>query len=57
MIWACWDEISTDQAGTDFTQRYVEIKFHPGKAGQFSTSRLLRFVCIFSWKTHRFPLI
>ena len=38
MIPVCQDEISARPAGTDFTLRlYVEIKFRPGKAGQFST--------------------
>ena len=44
-ILVCQDEISTRPAGTDFTLRlYVEIKFRPCKAGQFSTWHLLRFV-------------
>ena len=44
----CRDEISTRPAGADFTLRlHVEIKFHPGKAGQFSTWHLFRFVYIF----------
>ena len=48
MIPACRDEISTRPAETDFTLRlYVEIKFRPGKAGQFSTYYLIRFACIF----------
>ena len=48
MIPACRDEISTRPAETDFTLRvHVEIKFNPGKAGQFSTSYLIRFACIF----------
>ena len=48
MIRACRDEISTRPAETDFTlQLHVEIKFCPGKAGQFSTWYLIRFVCIF----------
>ena len=38
MILASRDEISTRPAETDFTlQLHVEIKFHPGKAEQFST--------------------
>ena len=42
------DEISTRLAGTDFTlQLRVEIKFRPGKVGQFSTCYLIRFACIF----------
>ena len=42
------DEISTCPAGTDFTLRlHVEMKFCPGKAGQFFTWHLFRFVCIF----------
>ena len=48
MIPACWDEISTRPAEADFTPRlYVEIKFRPGKAGQFSTYYLIGFACIF----------
>ena len=44
MIPACRDEILTRPVETDFTLRlHVEIKFRPGKAGQFST----RFACIF----------
>ena len=36
MILAWRDEISTPPAETDFTLRlHVEIKFWPGKAGQF----------------------
>ena len=36
MIPVCWDEISPRPAGTDLTLRlHVEIKFRPGKAGQF----------------------
>ena len=35
LIPACWDEISTRPAETDFTPRLqVEIKFHLGKTGQ-----------------------
>ena len=38
MILAWRNEISTRPAGTDFTlQLHVEIKFCPGKAGQFPT--------------------
>ena len=38
MIPICRDEISAHPAGTDFTLRlHEEIKFRPGKAGQFST--------------------
>ena len=48
MIFACRDEISIRPAETDFTLRiHVEIKFHPGKAGQFSAWYLIRFTCIF----------
>ena len=48
MIPACGDEISTRPAGIDFTLRlHVEIKFRPGKAGQFSIWYLIRFACIF----------
>ena len=49
MIPVCQDEISPRPAGTDLTLRWlhVEIKFRPGKAGQFSTWHLLRFVCNF----------
>ena len=47
MIPACRDEIPTRPAETDFTLRlHVEIKFPPGKAGQFSTWYLIRFACI-----------
>ena len=36
MIPVCLDEISPRPAGTDLTLRlHVEIKFRPGKAGQF----------------------
>ena len=42
------DEISPHPAGMDLTLRlHVEIKFRPGKAGQFSTWHLFRFVCNF----------
>ena len=42
MISACRNEISTRPAETDSTLRlYVEIKFCPGKAGQFSTWYLI----------------
>ena len=48
MIPVCRDEISPRPAGTDLTlQLHVEIKFRPGKAGQFSTWYLFRFVCNF----------
>ena len=48
MFPACRDEISTRPAETDFTLRlHVEIKFRPGKAGQFSTWDLIKFECIF----------
>ena len=69
MIPACWDEISTRPAETDFTlQLHVEIKLRPGKAGQFSTWYLIRFACIFfgfffvsisftKLKIRRFPMI
>ena len=44
----CRDEISTRPAEKDFTIRlHVEIKFRPGKAGQFSTWDLIKFECIF----------
>ena len=46
MIPACRDEILTRPAETDFTP-HVEIKFRPGKAGQFSTWNLIKFACIF----------
>ena len=69
MIPAYRDKISTCPAETDFTLRlHVEIKFHPGEAGQFSTWYLIRFACIFfgfffvsmsftKLKIHRFSLI
>ena len=48
MIPVCRDETSTGPAKIDFTLRlHVEIKFRPGKARQFSTGYLSRFVCIF----------
>ena len=48
MIATCRDEISIRPAETDFTLRlHMEIKFGPGKAGQFSTCYLIRFACIF----------
>ena len=48
MIPACQNEISTRPAEADFTLRlHVEIKFRPGKVGQFPTWYLTRFVCIF----------
>ena len=47
MIPICWEEISTFPAGTDVTLRlYGKIRFPPGKAGQFSTWYLFRFVYI-----------
>ena len=47
MIPVCQDEILTHPVGTNFTlQLHVEIKFHSGKAGQFSTLSWLRFACI-----------
>ena len=49
VIPVCWDEISPCPAGTDLTLRlHVEIKFRPGKAGQFSTCHLFRFICHFA---------
>ena len=43
MIPACRDEISTRLPETDFTlPLHVEIKFHPGKAGQFCTWYLIK---------------
>ena len=48
MIPVCRDEISPRPAGTDLTLRlHVEIKFCPGKAGQFFIWHLFRFVCNF----------
>ena len=48
MIPIYWDEIPTRPVGTDFTLRLNgEIKIHPGKAQQFSTWYLFRFVHIF----------
>ena len=42
------DEILTGPARTYFTVRlHGEIKFHSGKAGQFSTLYLFRLVYIF----------
>ena len=53
MIPACQDEISTRPAQIDFTLRlHVEIKFRPGKAGQFCTWYLiiLNIICMhFLW--------
>ena len=57
MIQACRDEISTRPAETDFTtQLHVEIKFRPGKTGQFSTcyliilNTILNIICMhFLW--------
>ena len=49
MIPACWNEISTRPAETDFTSRlHVEIKFRPAKAGQFSTCYfiILNIICM-----------
>ena len=47
----CRDEISTRPGGTDFTlQLNGEIKFHSGKAGQFFTYYLIRFVYIFFYQ-------
>ena len=40
----CRDEISTRPTEAYFTLRlHVEIKFHHGKVGQFSTCYLFRF--------------
>ena len=48
MISVCRDEISPYPAGTDLTLPLrVEIRFCPGKARQFSTWHLFRFVCNF----------
>ena len=48
MIPVCRDEISPRPAGADTTLRlHVEIKFCLGKAKQFSTWYLFRFVCNF----------
>ena len=48
MIPVYWDEISPRPDGADVTLRlHVEIKFRPGKAGQFSAWHLFRFVCNF----------
>ena len=48
IIPVCREEISTRPAGKYFNLRlHVEIKICPGKAGQFSTWRVFRFVCIF----------
>ena len=48
MIPACQDEILACPAEKDFTLRlHVEIKFRPGKAGQFPTWYLIGFACIF----------
>ena len=48
MIPVCQDEISPRPAETDLIIRlHVEMKFRPGKAGQFSTRHLFRFVCNF----------
>ena len=47
IIPVCRDEISPRPAGTDLTLRLhvVEIKFRSGRAEQFSTWHLFRFVC------------
>ena len=48
MIPACRDEISIGPAEKVFTLRlHVQIKFRPGKAGQFSNWYLITFACIF----------
>ena len=48
MIPAFRNEISIRLAKTDFTlQLHVEIKFRPGKAGQFSTWYLIRIAYLF----------
>ena len=48
MIPASRNEISTPPAHTDFTlQLHVEIKYPPGKTGQFSARYLIRFAYIF----------
>ena len=48
MIPVCRDETSTHQARADFIlPLHGEIRFHPGKARQFSTWYLDRFVYIF----------
>ena len=48
MIPVCRDESSTRPAGAYFTlQLHAEIKFHHGKAGQFSTCYLFRFAGTF----------
>ena len=53
MIPACREETSTCPAETDFALRlHAEIKFRPGKAGQFSTWYLiiLNVICMhFLW--------
>ena len=49
MIPVSRDEISTRPAETDFTPRlHVEIKFRPGKTGQFSICYLiiLNIICM-----------
>ena len=49
MIPPCQDEISTPPAETDFTLcSHVEIKFHPGKAEQFSIWYLILDLHAFS---------
>ena len=55
MISACQDEISTRPAETVFTLRlHEEIKFRPGKAGQFSTWKLiiLNIICMHFFCKH-----
>ena len=48
MIPVCRDQISAPPAGTNFSLRlHVEIKFRPGKTGQFSTRSYFRFAGIF----------
>ena len=57
MIPVLRDEISPGPAGADLTLRlHVKIKFHPGKAGQFSTCMqllwifLCNYVSLRNWK-------
>ena len=48
MIPVCRGEILPRTAGTDLAlQLHVEIKFRPGKVGQFSPWYLFRFACNF----------
>ena len=48
IIPVCRDEISISPSGTYFTLRlHGKIKFHPSKAGKFSTWYLFRFAYIF----------